>query len=389
MNHLFFDHNSTTPLCLESIQTIQDSVHLFGNPSSTHCFGYSVKEKLKEAKGELSLLLGSTPDHFLFTSGGTESNNLVINSVLSSASKKQPIHVITSCIEHPSVLKPIEAFLGRGVDVTYLPVNSQGRICIDDLKKSIRSNTTLITIMMANNEIGSIQPIQDIAQVARDHRIFCHTDAVQAIGKLDVSIDSLGVDSMSISGHKFYGPKGIGVLYLRNPLSITPLIHGGGQEQDIRSGTENTLGILGISAATNRLNQTLDADINHYLTLKSHFIRRVRQDIPSIVFNGMSDSCDHQKTLANTVSLRFDRIRGEALTSILSDSFNIAISNGSACSSNSAKISHVLTSIGLSDHHAKSSLRISFGISNTINDVNQLVDQLSVCSQMLEKMSVV
>ncbi len=381
----YFDHNATTPIAPEVARQMASMLSMFGNPSSSHSFGNEARAYLKKAKEQIAKAINCECDEIILTSGGTESNNLCLKGYLTSLPLKTG-HLITTEIEHPSVFEVMK-FLEReqGCPVTYLKVDKEGRINIDDLRASIRKDTVLISVMFANNEIGSIQPIEEIGAIAREHNIFFHTDAVQAMGKITVDVQKLHVDALSLSGHKFNAPKGVGILYLRKGRKISPLLHGGGQEKGIRGGTENVLATFGLGVACEVLITEPLLNRMNFKALKKHFISRVVEEIEDISFNG---GTDESKFLLNTVSICINGLRAEALSSLLSEKYNIAVSLGSACSSNKvSNLSYVLKAIGLSASEIRSTIRISFGKHHNTADVDFLVAALKELTAFLRSFS--
>lgn len=370
----YFDYNATTPMDDAVIQSMFDNGDLFGNPSSSHRLGKEVKYLVGKARGEAARLFGTDAENIIFTSGGSESNSMAIKGYLHKY-YKNPGHIITSCIEHPSVMEVFK-YLKRqfGFDVTFLPVDKHGFIDVACLRDSIRLDTQFVSIMLANNEIGSIQPIREISEITRQHGVFLHTDAVQAVGKIPVQVNELGVDALSFSGHKFYGPKGVGGLYLKDAECIEPLVHGGGQENGLRCGTENTLSIIGLGKACEVTHRNMDAPYARITRLREKIIHSILANIPDTKINAIDES---KKYLPNTINVCMRHVNAKLLASQLSDVYNIYVSTGSACNSNkSANLSHVLHSIGLNEDEIVSSIRISFGKFTVDSDVDYLVSAL-------------
>lgn len=377
----YFDYNATTPIDDVVIQSMFDNATHFGNPSSSHRLGREMKYIVESARGHVAHAFGTNAEQIVFTSGGSESNSMIIKGYLQQF-YKHPGHLITTSIEHPSILEIVK-YLQRqyGFEVTFLPVDRNGFIEVAQVKDSIRENTQLVSVMLANNEIGSIQPIQEISRLTREQGIFLHTDAVQAVGKIPVLVDELGVDALSFSGHKFYGPKGIGGVYLRDRAAFEPLIHGGGQEGGLRCGTENTMSIIGLGAACELLNGDSDSRWFQMTNLKERVIRSLMTCIPDCSINGFDPARSY---LPNTINVCIRNVNAKLLASQLSDVYNIYVSTGSACSSNKAKsISHVLQAIGLNETEISSSLRISLGKYTTERDVEYLVSAMRVLVENL------
>ena len=364
MQHFYFDHNATTPVAgpvLDEMKTCLAEV--YGNASSIHHFGQSAKEKLESARRRVGALLGAGEKDIVFTSGGTEADNLALLGTV-RASARVYRHVITSAIEHPAVLNSCAQLEREGVRVDYVRVGSSGVVDPDDVKQLLRPDTVLVSIMHANNEVGTIQPIAEIAALAHEAGIVFHSDGVQAAGRIPVNVAELDVDLYSISAHKFYGPKGAGALYVRKGTPLAPQVFGGHHERDRRAGTENIPAISGMGVAA------ADLKLADCSLLRDLLERAVVQRLP-----GTQVNCTGSPRLPNTSSLSFDFVSGEPLVISL-DLRGFAVSSGSACSSGAVEPSHVLRAIGLSDKDARSSIRISFGASNTVEQVDALVDAI-------------
>ncbi len=364
---LYFDNSATTKTDSRVVDTMMPYItNNFGNASSIYSIGRQSRSAIENARSQVSKALNCSASEIYFTSGGTESDNLAIMGI-ANAYKKNGNHIITSTIEHPAVLNTLERLKKQGFDITYIDVDKNGIIDVDKLENSITSKTILITIMFANNEIGTIQPIEKIGKIAKAHKIVFHTDAVQAIGHIDIDVNKLNIDSLSLSGHKIYGPKGIGALYIRKGVKCDPLILGGHQERDHRAGTENVAGIVGLGKAIELLN---DLDNELISQLRDHTLYRITNEISGVTVNG---SMEHR--LPNNINVSIDGISGDALLFNL-DLKGICASSGSACSSGSLEPSHVLTAIGVPEKLAKSSLRITLGKYNTLEECDFLVDVL-------------
>lgn len=364
---LYFDNSATTKTDNRVIDTMMPYItNNFGNASSIYSIGRQSRSAIENARSQVSKFLNCNASEIYFTSGGTESDNLAIMGI-ANAYKKNGNHIITSTIEHPAVLNTLERLKKQGFDITYVDVDKNGIIDVEKLENSITDRTILITTMFANNEIGTIQPIEKIGKIAKAHKIIFHTDAVQAIGHIDIDVNKLNIDSLSLSGHKIYGPKGIGALYIRKGVKCDPLILGGHQERDHRAGTENVAGIVGLGKAIELLN-----DLNNELIsqLRDHTLYRITNEISGVTVNG---SMEHR--LPNNINVSIDGISGDALLFNL-DLKGICASSGSACSSGSLEPSHVLTAIGVPEKLAKSSLRITLGKYNTLEECDFLVDVL-------------
>ncbi len=381
IERVYMDHSATTPidpLVVEAMLPFFTSK--YGNSSSLHSFGQEAAEALYSAREQVAASIGARPNEIIFTSGGTESDNLAIRGILSD-DKDRTQHIITSVIEHPAVLNTCNYLERQGHDVTYLPVDSDGIVDVDLMESSIRSNTAIISIMHANNEIGTIQPMEEIASIAKDNDIYLHTDAVQSMGKIPVDVDELGVDMLSLSSHKIHGPKGVGALYVREGTSLNPIRYGGGHEHGLRPGTENISGIVGFAKAATLAVERLATDSKHMCMLRDSIITKVFNSIEDVRLNG------HATTrLPNNVNLSFKYAEGESMLLML-DMAGIAVSTGSACSSRSLRASHVLSSIGLEPEYIHGSVRISLGRDNTTKEVEYLVEVLDDTLAKLRQIS--
>ncbi|WP_292468653.1 cysteine desulfurase NifS [Methanolobus sp.] len=380
MKQIYMDHSATTPVD----QLVVDAMipyftEIFGNSSSLHSFGGEAAEALSMARKQVAEAIGALPEEIIFTSGGTESDNLAIRGVIPYNTSKK--HIITSVIEHPAVLNTCSFLESMGHEVTYVPVDTEGIVDIRKLEESVRKDTVLISIMHANNEVGTIQPIKEIAQIAKKHDIYFHTDAVQTVGKIPVNVDELDVDMLSISSHKIHGPKGVGALYIRKGTAIEPIIFGGNHENGMRSGTENIPGIVGLAKAMSLAQQRLNADSKHMQEMRDSLISRIFDIIPDVRLNGHP-----VQRLPNNINLSFKYVEGESMLMLL-DMKGIAVSTGSACSSKSLKASHVLSSLNLEDDYIHGSLRISLGRENTMEDIDYVVESLKETVLKLREMS--
>jgi cysteine desulfurase len=370
MRRVYLDYNATTPVhpaVLEKmIECLRD---VFGNPSSLHRYGQMAHKEVDRARRQVAALIGAEPDEVVFTSGGTEANNFAITGAVSSA--KGPLkHVIVSSIEHQSVLNTCRHLEKDGCHVTYIPVDGFGRVNPDDVTRAIRKDTVLISIMLANNEVGTIQPIQDISSLARNDGILFHTDAVQAAGKIPFLIQDLGVDLLSISSHKIFGPKGIGALYVRKGVALTPLIRGGHQEKHRRAGTENVPGIIGFGQAAEIARTSLKEDTERIQSLRAILEKAILDRFEKSRINGHPEL-----RLPNTLSVHFPSIDGETLMMTL-DQMGIAVSTASACMTGSGESSHVLIAMGLGAEAAENSIRFSLGRDTTPEDIEYVVHSL-------------
>ena len=359
----------------------------YGNPSSIHQFGRKAKNAIQKARKQVAALIGAEQDEILFTSGGTESNNTIlygfptlrdVSHVSFSFDKN---HIITSSIEHEAILEPCKKLEEKGVKITYLPVDEHGIIDSNDVTNSIAENTVLVSIMFANNEVGTIQPIKEISEICKKYQIPLHTDAVQAVGKVPINVKELGVDALSISSHKINGPKGIGALFIKKGLTVTPQILGGGQENGMRSGTENVASIVGFGKACEIAKDKLSDNISHFHSLYSLILAKTIKEITHVKLNGHPE-----KRIFNNIHLTFMGVNGEDLI-IKLDEHGIAASTGSACSVHTQKASHVLKAMGFNHEQITGSLRLSFGYMNTLDEINQTVEILKKVVSELRSVS--
>ena len=350
----------------------------YGNPSSIHRYGRLTRKAIHKARKQIASLINADPAEILITSGGTESNNTAIVGISSQFPGSQ---IITSSIEHDAILEPCKKLISNGFQVDYLPVDKSGMINIVDLKNIISKKTSLVSVMFGNNEVGTIQPISEIAKICHENNVFFHTDAVQAAGKLPVDVKKLDVDLLSISSHKLHGPKGVGALYIKDGVKIDPMILGGGQEFRLRSGTENVASIVGFGQACEIAQNNLSENISFIKKLQTLLIKKVLDEIPATTFNGHSES-----RLSNNTHFTFLGVNGEDLI-IKLDEYGIAASTGSACSVNTQKASHVLESMGFSLEQITGSLRLTIGIFNTKNEIDETVDILKKIVEELRAVS--
>jgi cysteine desulfurase len=370
MKRIYLDHNATTPMLPEVLEAMRPYFgEEFGNASSIHAFGRSAKGALDEARHKVTDLLGCLPEEIIFTSGGTEADNLAIKGT-AWQKKDQGKHIIISAIEHHAVLESCHHLEKNGFEVTYLKPNIDGMISPDSLKGAIRPDTILISIMHANNETGTIQDIPAMSAIARLAGIIFHTDAVQSTGKIPYTIEQLGVDMLSISAHKFYGPKGVGLLYVKKKTKIVPLNHGGSHEYNRRAGTENVPGIVGLATALEIACRDLQIEGERLKKLKTAFVTGLQQRLPDIMIIG-----DQQNCVPNTANVSFMGAEGESIVLGL-DLKGIAVSSGSACSSGSVNASHVILALGIAPELAQAVIRFSFGRSNTLEDIEYTLEVL-------------
>ncbi len=372
-NHLIYlDHAASTPVLQEIInEMIPYLGNLYGNPSSIHTYGIKSKIAVQIARRRVASLIGAKPSEIFFTSGGTESDNLALKGICKSIRKSQNIknHIITSSIEHDAILETCRYLEKDGFTVTYLNVNKNGIIDKTELKNHLTEKTALVSLMLANNEIGVIQPVKEFSETVHgfDKMIIFHSDAIQAVGKIPINVKELGLDSLSLSSHKINGPKGVGALYVREKVNFEPLIHGGGQELTIRSGTENVPGIVGFGKASEISMINLKDNSQYLYSLRDYLIKRINDEISGTILNGSLES-----RLPNNVNFTFLGINGEDLL-IKLDEDGILASTGSACSANRQKESYVLKAIGLNHEEISGSIRFTLGIQNTIEDLEKTI----------------
>ena len=381
MRRVYMDHNGTTPVHPEVLEAMMPFFKdQFGNASSVHWAGREVKKYLDEARERVAGLLTALPEEIVFTGCGTESDNMAIKGVAFALQDKGR-HMITTQVEHHAVLHTCQFLEKMGYEVTYLPVDGEGLIDLEDLRRSIKDQTILITIMFANNETGTIFPVQEIGQIARERGVIFHTDAIQAVGKLPIDLQHLPVDILSLSGHKIYAPKGIGAQYIHTGTKMMPLIHGGGQERNRRAGTENIPYIIGLGKACEIARRDFQKRYDHLLVLRDRLQQGILSQIAHVRVNGHPT-----RRLPNTLNLSFLYIEGESLLLNL-DLEGIAVSSGSACTSGSLDPSHVLLAMGVPPEVAQSAIRFSLGWANTEEDVDYLVEVLPRIVKRLRDMS--
>lgn len=382
MKRIYLDHSATTPVDPQVAELMMTYfTEYYGNPSSVHYFGRQVRKALDNAREQVAALIGASPKEITFTSGGTEADNLAIQGAARARVKKGN-HLITSAIEHHAVLDTFKYLRNNGYEITILPVDAEGLVSVEDLKNAIRPETILISIMHANNEVGSIQPVEEIGRIAKESGILFHIDAVQSFGKLPIDVNKMNVDLMTISSHKIYGPKGVGALYIRNGVRISPLVFGGSQERKIRSGTENAPGIIGFGKACELAGQRMAEENIKLIGLRDKLFDGILGSIENIKVNGPRGD----KRLPNNVNISFNFIEGESLLLSL-DMIGIAGSSGSACTSGSLDPSHVLLAMGLSHEVSHGSLRLSLGRQNTDEEIDYVLQELPKIVQRLRDMS--
>jgi cysteine desulfurase len=379
--NVYFDNSATTKISKEVLDEMMPYLtEKYGNPSSIYSLGREAKDAIDLSRERISKSLNCNFNEIYFTNSGTESDNWAIKGV-AFANRDKGNHIITSSIEHHAVLDSCKYLEKHGFEITYLPVQKNGIVNINELKKAIRKDTILISIMYANNEIGSIQPIEEIGDIAKEKNIYFHTDAVQAVGNIDIDLEKLNIDLLTFSGHKINGPKGIGVLYIKQGTKIDNLLHGGGQERGKRASTENVAGIVGLGKAVELSTEDIQKKAEYLKTLRELCIEGIMNKIPDTILNG-----DPVKKLPGNVNVCFKYIEGESILLML-DQLGIAASSGSACTSGSLEPSHVLLSIGLPHEIAHGSLRLSFSKDNTKEEVEYLLEVLPGIIERLRKMS--
>ncbi len=390
--NIYLDNNATTPIHPEVKKAIIESFDLYGNPSSLHTPGRLAMEKIVEARKNIARMINAGPEEIIFTAGGSESNNTVLKYVVCSpnkgcaggcCSKAGRNEIITTAIEHPSIISTMDFIREQGGNPVVLGVDSTGKIDLEELEASITEKTALISVMMANNEIGTIQDIKKIAAIGKKHGVLVHTDAVQAAGKIPIDVKELGVDYLSISGHKIYAPKGTGVLYVRQKAPYCPFIHGGHQEEGRRAGTLNNMGIIGMGKAAELVSAEMESESRRLKALREKLKEGIVKTIPDITVNGHPED-----VLPNTVNISFAGAEGESILLYL-DMEGIAVSTGSACSSDSLDPSHVLLAVGLGPELAHGSIRFSLGRENSESDIDYVLEKLPPIISRIRSMSTI
>jgi cysteine desulfurase len=381
LKYIYFDHAATTPVLPEVMDAINKCfTEFYGNASEPHLPGRQAKEVLENSRELIAGALGASPSEITFTSGGTESDNLALFGA-AEAYRKQGNHIISSEIEHPAVSMPLKALVRRGFKISFVPVDRFGMVDPDDIEKAINKNTILVSIMHANNIVGTIEPIEEIGKILKEKNIIFHTDAVQTFCSAKTLVDELGIDLLSISGHKIYGPKGVGALYIRKGTRIMPHIFGGGQERGRRSGTENIPGIAGLAKAAELGQRNIDTKIKKLTGMREYLKNKLLDRIEEVRFNGHPE-----KRLPGNCNFSFKYIEGESIVLKL-DISGIAVSSGSACSSSSMKPSHTLVAMGLSNVEAFGSLRVTLGFENTMEEIDYFLEVTEKTIKDLRKIS--
>ncbi len=378
---IYFDNAATTPVRKEVYEEILPYfMQYYGNASSVYTIARESKKALEKAREQVAKVLNAEPSEIYFTAGGSESDNMALKGVAEALEKKGK-HIITTKIEHHAILHTCEYLEERGFEVTYLPVDEYGKISLEELKKAIRNDTILISVMFANNEIGTIQPIAEIGAIAKERGIYFHTDAVQAVGHVKIDVQKMNIDLLSLSGHKLCGPKGIGAIYIRKGVNIKPLIHGGAQEKRRRAGTENIAGIVGLGKAIELAEKEMEENTKKLIYLRDKLIHGILEKIPYSKLNGHPTD-----RLPGNCNVSFEFIEGESMLLLL-DSKGIAASSGSACTSGSLDPSHVLLAIGLPHEKAHGSLRLTLEYYNTEEEVDKVLKELPDIVSRLREMS--
>lgn len=381
MKRIYLDYAATTPTDPEVVEAMLPYLSdAFGNPSSIHSFGQEAKAAIEEARDKISALIGARSEEIVFTSGGAEADNFALKGI-AYASEKRGNHIITTAIEHHAVMETCKFLERRGFKVTYLPVDSYGLVEPEDVKRAITDKTILISVMHANNEVGTIEPIVEIGRSARERGIPFHTDAVQTVGHIPVNVDELGVDLLAMSAHKLYGPKGVGALYIRKGTKLIPFMHGGEQERRRRAGTENVPAIVGFGKAAEIAQREMDGEVKRLIPLRDKLIKGLIGRIKHIRLNGHPT-----RRLPNNVNVSIGFVEGESMLLNL-DLEGIAASTGSACSSSILQPSHVLLALGLSHELAHGSLRFSLGRESTEDDIDRVLEILPQIVAKLRSMS--
>lgn len=377
---IYLDNNATTPIHPDVRAAMLPYLsQTFGNPSSIHSFGRETREAVYEAREKVARLIGAKSSEIIFTSGGTEANNLAIKGV--ALAREGGGHIITSAIEHHAVLVPCQYLERKGFEVSFLPVDHDGFLDPDDVRRAITNKTILISIMHSNHEVGTLEPLEEIGKLAMERDIPFHTDAVQSGGKVPIDVSALGVNLLSLSAHKLYGPKGVGAMYLRNGTKILPQIFGGHQESNLRAGTENVAGIVGFGEAAEVALHEMQVDGEKVYGLRDRLWEKIKEGVESVRLNGHPT-----KRLPNTLNIAFDCVEGESLMINL-DLRGIAVSMGSACTSGSLETSHVLLAMGLSPIMARGSIRFSLGMENTQEEVEYTANTLEEIVRRLRSTS--
>ena len=381
MRNVYLDYSATTPVKEEVLkEMIPYFTEKFGNPSSLYDKGLEAKDAVNHAREQVAALINAEPREVFFTAGGTEADNWAVFGVCDKL-KEKGNHIITTKIEHHAMLHSCAFLEKQGFEVTYLDIDKDGRVDLEQLKNSITDKTILISVMMVNNEIGTVQPIKKIAQIAKEHKIIFHTDAVQALGNVPIDVKDLGVDLMSMSSHKIYGPKGEGALFIRKGLKISNYLHGGAQESGRRAGTENLTGIVGFGKAAELAKTNFEEHVTHCSSLRDYLVDRILKEIPDTILNGTMNGRH-----PGNANITFKYIEGESILLLLNQ-FGISVSTGSACSSKSLEPSHVLTALGVPVEMIHGTVRFTVGDFTTKEDIDYVVDALKTIVTRLRELS--
>ena len=367
MNIIYLDNSATTPIKSEVLQEMMPYLTTeYGNASSLYSVGRSAKRAIEKARNRVAELLNCNHNEIYFTGGGSESDNIALKGFV-YANKEKGNHIITSKIEHPAILETCKTLERQGFEVSYINVNENGIIDVEELRKSIKTNTILISVMTANNEVGTVQPIEEIAKIAHDNNIVFHTDAVQAIGNVQIDVEKMRIDMLSLSSHKINGPKGVGALYIKNGIEVEKFINGGHQEKDRRAGTENIAGIVGLGKAAEIARKNMEKHIRNLSKVRDYYIKKVQKEIPNIRINGSMEN-----RLPGNANISFKGVNASELIFKL-DERGICVSSGSACSSGNTNPSHVLTAMNVPEVYLNSAIRTTFGDNNTFEQVDYVV----------------
>jgi len=376
---IYLDNAASTPVHEEVVkEMLPFFTEYYGNPSSIHRLGRNAHKAVEEARKNIAKLINADPEEVLITSGGTESNNMSLYGIAHTSKKN---HIITSSIEHDAILEPCKRLEKEGFSVTYLPVDHFGLVNPQDLEKEISNNTALVSIMFVNNEVGTIQPIREIADICQEKGVIFHTDAIQAVGKVPIDVKELKIDLLSIASHKIHGPKGVGALYIRKGVKIEPFVLGGGQEKGLRSGTENVASIVGFGKACQLAKANFEKNTGHLQSLRDSLVSKIMKEIPHVTLNGHPT-----KRVPSNAHFTFFGVNGEDLI-IKLDENGIAASTGSACSVKVQKASHVLRAMGFNHEQITGSLRLTVGLNNTEEEISKTTDILKQVLQELRKVS--
>lgn len=387
-NIIYLDNNATTPIHPDVTQFMVENINEYGNPSSLHTLGRRARTLIEDSREQVASFINAKPDEVIFVGSGSEGNNTVLQSIACSSLRCGFDHckkrsIITTTIEHPCIVETSKCLKDKGIEVLYLPVDQYGKVDLNYLEDNLNEKVGLVSVMMANNEIGTIQDIKKISELVHRKNALMHTDAVQAVGKIPVDVQELGVDFLTLSGHKIYGPKGIGALYVSSHAHYCPLIRGGHQERNRRAGTENTLGIIGLGKAIEKRSQEMEQDYQKISKLSKMLKEGIERNIENIHFNGHPVEC-----LYNTINVSFKGAEGESILLYL-DLEGIQVSTGSACSSGSLEPSYVILATGLDELWAHSSIRFSLGRENTQEDIVFVIDRLTDVVKRVRSMSTI